>query len=55
MTFYVSKKTIEDGYERFKRFNEQQKPSFKEHQEFMRESNRAMWKQYIKQIKESNQ
>lgn len=30
-------------------------PSFKEHQEFMRESNRAMWKQYMKRIKESNQ
>ena len=26
-------------------------PSFKEHQEFMRESSRAMWKQYIETIK----
>lgn len=30
-------------------------PSFKEHQEFMRESSRALWKQYIKRIKEGNQ
>lgn len=26
-------------------------PSFKEHQDFMRESSRAMWKQYIRGIK----
>jgi hypothetical protein len=28
-------------------------PSFKEHQEFMRESSRAMWKKYIKDIKDN--